>query len=448
MEDLPRTTVGVHKRALPTLSKCATNCHNEAGAAECPDLATDCQCTNASFQSTFLSCVQTECPATDLDTAQQFLASLCGTSGSRRTFDLFSAPFRVGIHAGGVYSRNSCAAFPRANTFRTTFASPLAEVVALSRALSLRSAWLISFILIQPLQVLNLRQQPHLSRPTSTQSRPASATGLSSSGETSNGNSSPGQTTSPTASPLSPPNIVSSSTIPTQSLFSSSPPVSSSALLNHSSSKGNSTTSSNVSTQIQTTSTAISDIRSPTRITSSTSVSSNAITTQSLHRNGAHAGAIAAIVAVIITSILVFVLLLFLRHRRRIREGRFLRVQEQFLESGEHIVHKPTVDTAAGAQSADNKIDPKSQLVESPALNETQLKHDHAAGTNPFTDPGSGALTNLTGAAPEETVTSISSPQMRNEETMNLRLRRLEGQLQALLGLGSPPSSPPSYCSE
>ncbi|KAJ7912637.1 hypothetical protein B0H13DRAFT_2271443 [Mycena leptocephala] len=49
------------------------------GAAVCPDLATTCQCTNANFRSDFLSCVQGECQAAELDNAQQFVASLCGT---------------------------------------------------------------------------------------------------------------------------------------------------------------------------------------------------------------------------------------------------------------------------------------------------------------------------------------------------------------------------------
>ncbi|KAJ7880080.1 hypothetical protein B0H13DRAFT_2345777 [Mycena leptocephala] len=61
------------------LSKCAATCHNAAGAAVCPDLATTCQCTNANFRSDFLSCVQGECQAAELDNAQLFVASLCGT---------------------------------------------------------------------------------------------------------------------------------------------------------------------------------------------------------------------------------------------------------------------------------------------------------------------------------------------------------------------------------
>ncbi|KAJ6470315.1 hypothetical protein C8R45DRAFT_1015387 [Mycena sanguinolenta] len=63
-----------------TLSKCAATCHNAAGAAVCPDLATTCQCTNANFRSDFLSCVEGECQAAELGNAQQFLAGLsCGT---------------------------------------------------------------------------------------------------------------------------------------------------------------------------------------------------------------------------------------------------------------------------------------------------------------------------------------------------------------------------------
>ncbi|KAJ7911979.1 hypothetical protein B0H13DRAFT_2327835 [Mycena leptocephala] len=73
MEALPGTIVTTRGS---TLSKCAATCHNAAGAAVCPDLATTCQCTNANFRSDFLSCVQGECQAAELDNAQQFVTSL------------------------------------------------------------------------------------------------------------------------------------------------------------------------------------------------------------------------------------------------------------------------------------------------------------------------------------------------------------------------------------
>ncbi|KAF8139174.1 hypothetical protein K438DRAFT_1880539 [Mycena galopus ATCC 62051] len=76
-DGLPRAIIGV--RDSTPLSKCAATCHNAAGAAVCPDLATTCQCTNANFRSDFLSCVQGECQAAELDNAQQFVAGLCGT---------------------------------------------------------------------------------------------------------------------------------------------------------------------------------------------------------------------------------------------------------------------------------------------------------------------------------------------------------------------------------
>ncbi|KAJ7212791.1 hypothetical protein C8J57DRAFT_300401 [Mycena rebaudengoi] len=76
MEGLPWT---IFTTRDSTLSKCAATCHIAAGAAVCPDLATTCQCTNANFRSDFLSCVQGECQAAELDNAQQFVASLCGT---------------------------------------------------------------------------------------------------------------------------------------------------------------------------------------------------------------------------------------------------------------------------------------------------------------------------------------------------------------------------------
>ncbi|KAF7358313.1 CFEM domain-containing protein [Mycena venus] len=76
MEGLPGTIITTR---YPTLSKCVATCHNAAGAAICPDLATTCQCTNANFRFDFLSCVQGECQAAELDNAQQFVASVCGT---------------------------------------------------------------------------------------------------------------------------------------------------------------------------------------------------------------------------------------------------------------------------------------------------------------------------------------------------------------------------------
>ncbi|KAJ7926452.1 hypothetical protein B0H13DRAFT_1862285 [Mycena leptocephala] len=76
MKALPGTILTTRDSML---SKCAATCHNAAGAAVCPDLATTCQCTNANFRSDFLSCVQGECQAAELDNPQQFVASLCGT---------------------------------------------------------------------------------------------------------------------------------------------------------------------------------------------------------------------------------------------------------------------------------------------------------------------------------------------------------------------------------
>ncbi|KAJ6566200.1 hypothetical protein B0H19DRAFT_1066529 [Mycena capillaripes] len=76
MEGLPGTIVTTRDS---TLSKCAATCHNAAGAAVCPDLATTCQCTNANFRSDFLSCVQGECQAAELDNVQKFVTGLCGT---------------------------------------------------------------------------------------------------------------------------------------------------------------------------------------------------------------------------------------------------------------------------------------------------------------------------------------------------------------------------------
>ncbi|KAJ6484203.1 hypothetical protein C8R45DRAFT_1148598 [Mycena sanguinolenta] len=195
--------------------------------------------------------------------------------------------------------------------------------------------------------------------------------------------------------------------------------------------------SSTIGALTQTTSSPISDISTSTQTTSQQIVSASAVTIQAVHRNGGQAGAIGGTAATVVTSILVVGFLVFLGlrwHRRRIRERR---------------LPKP-FDTSIGTQSTDAKVSPESQLVELPALGEAQLKDNHAtAEANPFADPESGRLADLSGAAPEEAVTSPSGPQqMRHEATMSLRLRQLQAQSQGLLGLGSPPSPPPSYCTE
>ncbi|KAJ6456901.1 hypothetical protein C8R45DRAFT_1033798 [Mycena sanguinolenta] len=66
------------------LSLCANNCLVTAAALACTEnlgsAFLSCICTNANLRFDLLSCVQGECQAPELENAQQFLASNCGTS--------------------------------------------------------------------------------------------------------------------------------------------------------------------------------------------------------------------------------------------------------------------------------------------------------------------------------------------------------------------------------
>ncbi|KAJ6484193.1 hypothetical protein C8R45DRAFT_297448 [Mycena sanguinolenta] len=267
--------------------------------------------------------------------------------------------------------------------------------------------------------------------------RTNSVTSLSSSGGTSSGNSGPIQTSTPMTSSFSSSKAVSSSTILTQSPSSSSRSASPSTLLNHSSSARSSTTTSNISTLIQTSLAPVSDLSASTQTAPLQSISSSAVTTQSLHRNGPQVGVIIAIVASVMTSILVVGVLLFRWRRRRIREGRFFRIAERLSDSREHIVTKSTVDASEDPQAVDADVD---RETESPAFD--------GADANPFADPVSGGIADVLEVAPDEAVTSSGPQQTRDEQTLSVELRLLEAELQSLSRFEILRSPPPSYFSE
>jgi cytoskeletal protein RodZ len=148
------------------------------------------------------------------------------------------------------------------------------------------------------------------------------------------------------------------------------------------------------------------------------------------NRNGARTGAIAASVASVILFVAVVTLFLWVsRRRQRIQQ----RVPENFIESRDLVVLEPSavkVDAPATAESAEAEVD-LPQLMAAVVSDETPLK-----------------LTEPSVIAPEESVAPISESQgtARNEEALTLRMRRMEAQLEALLTLGLPEGSPPSYC--
>ncbi|KAJ6464966.1 hypothetical protein C8R45DRAFT_939812 [Mycena sanguinolenta] len=121
----------------------------------------------------------------------------------------------------------------------------------------------------------------------------------------------------------------------------------------------------------------------------------------------------------------------------RIREHR---IPEQFLDSREHIVQKPR--TKKGTVSAEAEVN-QSNSVGEVVLDEAQLKQPEAPHADPEWIPFNGSPD----VGAEESAAAQSGPQeaTQEEETMTLRMRRLEAQMGALLAIGLPEGSPPSY---
>ncbi|KAF7372808.1 CFEM domain-containing protein [Mycena sanguinolenta] len=215
------------------------------------------------------------------------------------------------------------------------------------------------------------------------------------------------------AAPVSSPPAVSSSEHPSQTVHSSSAGLSN----------------------------ATSSVRKP-----SPSTSSSPGTIQTRHSNGVPAGAIVASVG---AGILIVGLIIFLRFRLQRQRVREHRAPEQFLDSREHMVQTPRANTAivpADTQPAEAELFQSSELATTLALEESQLKNEAVPAS--LRAHENLPETNDPVVAPEDSagVTEVAS----DEETMTLRMRRLEAQvarMDALLAAGFPePGSPPSYC--
>ncbi|KAJ6471485.1 hypothetical protein C8R45DRAFT_1014514 [Mycena sanguinolenta] len=260
MEGLSPTIGSLGKRAS-ALTPCAVTCHNAAGAAVCPDLATTCQCTNANFQFDFLSCVQGECQAGELGSAQQFLTGLCGTTSPnskptattpflptnpKADIDELQTSTAGASSSGGTPGENSSTS----TTTQTTSSLSSSQTVA-------------------PSVILAHSSTEGISTTISDQTVSSSA-------------------------------VLSHSSTQGISTATSNQPVSSSAVLAHSSTGGLSTTTANMGSPTQTSQTG-------------------------LHRNGAPAGAVAAsvMIGILIVALVVFVFWIRRRRRQRIRERRF-----------------------------------------------------------------------------------------------------------------------------
>ncbi|KAJ6490041.1 hypothetical protein C8R45DRAFT_929334 [Mycena sanguinolenta] len=127
-------------------------------------------------------------------------------------------------------------------------------------------------------------------------------------------------------------------------------------------------------------------------------------------------------------------------------------IPEQFLSCGDQIAQiarARTVNAPAGIGSAETRVH-QLNLLGTPALDEAQLRHP-STPASPRSDPDNplGPLPYIDGVVPtEESAAVPPDPQepARDEETVTLRVRRLEVQVGALLAVGLSGGSPPSYC--
>ncbi|KAF7372891.1 hypothetical protein MSAN_00495300 [Mycena sanguinolenta] len=80
MEGQHRSILRIHKTI--TVAPCVTTCLESVLAAFCPD----CDfCTDVNLQFEWLSCIQNECQALELNSTRQFVASECGTASPSTT---------------------------------------------------------------------------------------------------------------------------------------------------------------------------------------------------------------------------------------------------------------------------------------------------------------------------------------------------------------------------
>ncbi|KAJ7892444.1 hypothetical protein B0H13DRAFT_1886787 [Mycena leptocephala] len=173
-------------------------------------------------------------------------------------------------------------------------------------------------------------------------------------------------------------------------------------------------------------------LSSSARNTSQETGSPNTGSTQTVDRNGAPAGAIAASVVIVV---LIVVLVIFLwwwirRRRQRIREHRF---PAPFLESAppvQRVARSPSIIKVAAATDVEMQAGVAgTTMVQRIALYETQPEKGAPARThNP-------RLINFSDVPAEENSAQASNAQdaAHTEEAVTVRLRHVEAQLAALL---------------
>ncbi|KAJ6456902.1 hypothetical protein C8R45DRAFT_1185010 [Mycena sanguinolenta] len=155
------------------------------------------------------------------------------------------------------------------------------------------------------------------------------------------------------------------------------------------------------------------------------------------NRKSVRTAAIAAsVVSAVVVCSLGVIFFRILRRRLRMRE----RIPEQFIDSQEHIVQIPgakTVDVSAGLESNQPEVD-LSVLDDAEMKQAVQMR-------SPRDNSADALLPDRLVVVPEESAVAPSDPQQA-EETVTLRLRRVEERLDSLFAFRSPESSPPSYC--
>ncbi|KAF7366027.1 CFEM domain-containing protein [Mycena venus] len=157
--------------------------------------------------------------------------------------------------------------------------------------------------------------------------------------------------------------------------------------------------------------------------------------------NSARTMAIVASLAAVAFLIGVAVLLMWVRKRRRHADRR--RLPEQFLDSQEHILRDTSRPKVPGMVNAESSRANQWQ---------TALFADGDLKANPVADSDNLQRTDPPVVAVEHVVLPRAEPGLRegapdqaDGETMTLRLRRVEAQLENLLTMGLPEGSPPSY---
>ncbi|KAJ6465000.1 hypothetical protein C8R45DRAFT_1079992 [Mycena sanguinolenta] len=162
---------------------------------------------------------------------------------------------------------------------------------------------------------------------------------------------------------------------------------------------------------------------------------------RNIPRTAAVAGSVVTVIVVLTVAL---VLVRIRRHKLRTPQRR---IPEQFLKSQEHILQTPPAKK--GTVTAEAEVNQSNSVGEA-VLDEAQLKHSETVAPEtaaPGAAPESVPLTDGAAVAAEESAAAPSGPQEAagDEETMTLRMRRLEAQMGALLAIGLPEGSPPSY---